>query len=330
MRDAGSQIGFVASCGRLISYDVSKHGFQSVSETLVVDESQKPVGTLRASDLSDGQLSLVEKSGRVLRRILPELPQGIEEKIAVEVVHQSRPGDAPEIKLKPQKIATEAGGIDIFMGSPAQANRAEPWHLGVPGVSSPEVDGRKSLFAWAKLELPNDKPLDVSSITRVQDGGEVGPQIAINDEKAPVWRDSREWKLLQGGENKLIPVAGGTLVRHSGVIARVSLQGGAPDVRDERLWADAKQVLTLPVSAVAATAETAGNAIHVVAGHAGGLARYSPATRTWQKLNLPDGDPAGATVEIHRSSRRSRRVQPPLGTARKSVATGVLKGLPDC
>ena len=269
-----SRIDFVASSGRLMTYDRALHGYQDPPLGVPIMNGDRPVDRLRTADFSQDKMTVLEESGRVLQADLPDVEFGPETTIPARIVHQPRGTVSPSSSLVPRCVASQSGGVDVLFIGETNPDVAEAWHLGMPLLSDETVASDKPLFGWSKLDLANDQRIRVNSITRVQDGDRLGQQIALNEGGKVVWRDRSGWRFLQGGQanEELISMAGGTLIDDSAAITRVVLKNGIPVAqRDLALWTHASALLTHPISDVAATVDSSG-ATHVVVGHATGLA----------------------------------------------------------
>lgn len=262
--------------GRVLTYDLNRHGLTRSSGTLLVDDTGRPVESLRGIDTVDDKFLAVTERGRIVESELParvDATDTLSTKVLFEPSNVSPPAN-----LEPMKIATEPDGIDLLMAE-SGSKVAWPWKL------SASTAPKRPLVEWTRLL---EKPLQLASLTRLQDGDRIGPQIALDELGQLHWRSKPGWKKAEpaiGGLNEILPAVGATFYRDAAGLRRIALTDQGPAV-GETLWTKPSPVVRLPITAVAAIrgANPQVSPICLVVGHADGLARYDLTSRTWKSL----------------------------------------------
>jgi hypothetical protein len=293
--EKGKRVELFTDLGTAAIYNTELHGFQSSRAIPVLDEAEKQISRLRNADLAANRLLLCERSGRVLEVELPEMCAS-ESLLRARTIHRA-PQSRPTATMLPVRIATEAGGVDLLMAA-AGSSLAWPWHLDV--TASLPIDkeqmqaGMSSLIALEQLKV--GYPLSIASLTRLQERQLIGRQVALNARGELLWRNAEGWATVNEPAaftpwQEILSVAGATLVRGQAGLIRLGQQSDTPVLR-ETLWSGRHPVIELPVSAVAALADSASPSILV--GHQGGLSRYAPLDRSWELISgtLPSLDAA--------------------------------------
>jgi len=272
--------------GRFLTYDLNRHGLTTASGTQLIDEAGIPVGPLRAIDSDYKKLIAVDARSRIVEAALP-LHMDSTDKLQAKILFEP-PEIGPPVNLEPVKVATEPDGIDLLMAEPGSSN-GMPWQL-VTSSSQDRLNvaGRKkrSLVEW--VPLPVEKPLQIASLTRLQEGTRIGPQIATDLSGQLLWRDITGWKKIKNslvGGNEILPAVGATFGRDAEGLKRIIFSDQGPIIR-ETLWTTPSPILRLPITAIAAVRGTVPqkSPVVLVVGHAGGLAEYDLTTRYWTSL----------------------------------------------
>ena len=271
--------------GRVLTYDLSRHGLTTSSGTRLVRQSGEAVGTLRNIDSDNSKMIAVAEQGRIVEA---ELPTRVDATDTLPVTVLFEPSRiAPPVNLEPVRVATEPDGIDLLMAESGSLV-GMPWRLKTSSsqdrVNEPGRQTR-SLVEW--VPMPVEKPLQIGSLTRVQDGMRIGPQIAIDQSNQLLWRDTTGWKKVAKtliGAREIFPAVGATFGRDSEGLKRIGLTDQGPTIGDA-LWTTPSSILRLPITAIAAIqgANPQKSPVCVV-GHADGLAQYDIATRRWRTL----------------------------------------------
>ena len=272
--------------GRVLTYDLNRHGLTTSSGTRLVRQSGVPVGRLRSVDSDNGKMIAVAEQGRIVEA---ELPTRVDAKDTLAVTVLFEPSNiAPPVSFEPVRVATEPDGIDLLMaesGSPV----GMPWRLrtSTSQVRANEPGRQKqSLVEW--VPLPVEKPLQIGSLTRVQDGARIGPQIAIDQSSQLLWRDTTGWKKAEKAlknSSEILPAVGATFVRDTEGMKRIGLTDQGPMI-GTTLWTTPPPILRLPITAIAAIrgANPQKSPVCIVVGHASGLAQYDLESRNWRAL----------------------------------------------
>lgn len=262
--------------GRVLTYDLSLHGLTRSSGTLLVDDTGRPVEPLRGIDTVADKFLAVTERGRIVESELPARIDAVDT-LSTKVLFEPSTV-SPPANLEPMKIATEPDGIDLLMAE-SGSKVAWPWKL------SASTAPKRPLVEWTRLL---EKPLQLASLTRLQDGDRIGPQIALDELGQLHWRSKSGWKKAEpaiGGLNEILPAVGATFYRDVVGLRRIALTDLGPVV-GETLWTKPSPVVRLPITAVAAIrgANPQVSPICLVVGHADGLARYDLSSRTWKSL----------------------------------------------
>ncbi|WP_373649448.1 hypothetical protein [Schlesneria sp. DSM 10557] len=272
--------------GRILTYDLSRHGLTTSSGTQLVDRVGAPIGPLRSVDSDDGKLVAVDEQSRLVEVVLPSR---LDEENALPAKILFEPSKiAPSVNLEPVKVATEPDGIDILMAEPG-STLGVPWRLKASSLQNRENGAgseKRSLVEW--VPLPVEKPLQIASLTRLQDGGRIGPQLATDQSGQLLWRDTSGWKKVEkslAGGTEIVPAVGATFGQDSEGLKRIALTAQGP-VLVEALWTTPPSILRFPITAIAAMrgANPQKSPVCVVVGHAGGLAQYDLTSRKWRAL----------------------------------------------
>jgi len=285
-QQAEKRLDLLTDRGRILTYDLSRHGLTTASGTQLVDKVGAPIGPLRSVDSDDGKLVAVDEQSRLVEAMLPSQMDEANTLQAKIIFEPSK--IAPSVNLEPVKVATEPDGIDLLMAEP-DSTLGVPWRLKASSLLNREHGAgseKRSLVEW--VPLPVKKPLQIASLTRLQDGARIGPQIATDQSGQLLWRDTAGWKRVENslaGGTEILPAVGATFGRDSEGLKRIALTAQGP-VLGETLWTTPPPMLRLPITAIAAMrgANPQKSPVCVVVGHAGGLAQYDLTTRNWKAL----------------------------------------------
>jgi hypothetical protein len=273
--DNDRRLHLILDSGKIFAWDRQKHGFTSRIGIQATDMTGAEIGPLVSADLSNGKVVVCDARGRVLTAAEADLAS---DKPRFAVIHEAS-DIAPPAALRPLHVATTGAGLEVYFGLPG-ANAGEPWQLAptpAKGTTGP------ALLAWRKPNL--SEPLNIGTLTRIQDKDGFQNLIALGVSGQLFWRNEFQWMpwtTENGTHRALFNAKGATFAGSAGAIRQIELQNGIPTL-GAPLWEATDRKLVRPVTSVAGTV-TDGRMLLV--GHARGLGLYDPQTRQWRAVPI--------------------------------------------